>query len=141
MRIAICTMTVLLTVLCSNASAAAESARCDIPQNVSLSWNGTHISDWEATENEIKPFTLPNGYNLGIKIGAADKNDLVEISLYDMSSSETPLLTHTYGGTNSIQGYGARGGADRVEELGDPGILLQLTRTSCEKAAKAELAG
>ncbi len=34
----------------------------------------------------------------------------ISITLYDMSESEPIYLTRTYSGTNSIQGYGARGG-------------------------------
>jgi len=40
-------------------------------------------------------------------------------------------MTHTWGGANSRQGYGPKGGADRVDEVGNPGILFMLSKPGC----------
>ncbi|MBB1089613.1 hypothetical protein H4F99_14100 [Lysobacter sp. SG-8] len=132
MKIALSLLAALLASPWAHQAIAANGGRCLSPQSVSLSWNGEHVSKWIVTENEIKQVELPNGYSLGIKIGATSEDHTVEISLYDMNTSEATQLTRTYGGTNSQQGYGARGGADRVEELGTPGILLELTKPDCD---------
>ena len=55
----------------------------------------------------------------------------MKISLYDVRSQPPRLLAYTWGGTNSYQGYGALGGADRVDELGLPGITLMLFKPVC----------
>jgi hypothetical protein len=113
-------------------------------QRVYLSWNAQPVTDWVVQPGVIKAIGLPNGFQLGLKLEApeADKileyrekiphpPEVVSISLFDMSGPQPSFLTRTYGGTNSIQGYGARGGADRVDALGDPGISLTLLKPVC----------
>jgi hypothetical protein len=113
-------------------------------QHVFLTWNGQQISDWIVIPGEIEKITLPNGFELGISLeepgldvydSQAERHDfvweLVRIDLYEISADEPQLLSRTYGGTNSLQGFGARGGANRVDELGDPGILLTLLKPVC----------
>ncbi|MFP4207439.1 MAG: hypothetical protein ACLFSC_02195 [Wenzhouxiangella sp.] len=122
---------------------------CDVDtgerqQHVFLSWNGQQISEWMVTNGEMQQISLPNGFELGVSLDEpgpdvyeqqADRNayvwELVEIKLFDLSAEEPQLLSRTYGGTNSRQGFGARGGANRVSELGDPGILLTLLKPVC----------
>ncbi|MBD9370851.1 hypothetical protein [Xanthomonas sp. XNM01] len=122
------------------AAFADESSSCKSQQAVSLSWDGSHLATWDVTDGEMKSFELPNGFNLGVKLATVDDN-LVEISLHSMSDPDQPQLSKTFGGENSLQGFGARGGANRVEELGDPGILLELSNPGCAKGAGAALAG
>lgn len=122
---------------------------CDVEtgereQHVFLSWNGQQIADWMVTNGEIQRVSLPNGFELGVSLNEpgpdvyeqqAQRQDyvweLVEIKLFDASSEEPQLVSRTYGGTNSRQGFGARGGANRVSEFGDPGILLTLLKPVC----------
>lgn len=47
-----------MVTVCSPATAAADTNRCDSPQNVSLSWDGTHLSDWTVDDGEVKSFEL-----------------------------------------------------------------------------------
>lgn len=109
---------------------------CDTPQQASLTWNGTDISSWTVEPGQLRTFVLPNGFNLGLRI-TPTQGEYLELSLFDAGHADMPLLTTTYGGTNSFQGYGARGGADRVTQLGDPGILLTLVKEPCAPAASA----
>jgi hypothetical protein len=88
---------------------------------------------------------VPNGFKLGVLIQDATTEkyselkklawpyvpELVSIVLYDMGSSLPRELTMTWGGANSIQGYGSEGGAERVEELGNPGLVLHLMKPVC----------
>jgi hypothetical protein len=116
-------------------------------QSAHLSWNGTYVKHWDVSSPEIEKVALENGFKLGIRIEPASAEtyaewklkhvpELVKISLYDLSGSEPELLTYTWGGANSRQGYGASGGADRVEVLGDPGILLTLLKPVCVSSDK-----
>ena len=118
-------------------------------QAVWLSSGGKNIERWEVTSAEIHRTRLANGFELGLKIepATAEKysellkkvnqkaiDELVKISVYDMSGAEPKLLTHTWGGANSKQGYGPRGGADGVPAIGEPGIELWLHKPACVKA-------
>jgi len=113
-------------------------------QQVFLSWNGKAVGNWVAEPGAIKKIALPNSFVLGVQLDepegetyrdlatkASHVPEMVKISLFDLGGSEPKLLTHTYGGTNSLQGYGAAGGADRVESLGSPGVLLTLIKPVC----------
>jgi hypothetical protein len=117
-------------------------------QRVYLDWNHQQVGEWVVDAGEIKPVQLPNGFSLGLKIEPADAAqylklatkiehvpELVKISLFDLSGAAPRLLTYTYGGSNSRQGYGAKGGADRVVQLGDPGIVLTLLKPVCSERA------
>ena len=129
---------------------AAQSANaCDWntgsrDQMVVLTVNGKDIDTWTVKSDEIKSVTLPNGFKLGVKIEPADQefykkqaeklkfvDESVKITLFNVSGSAPKQLTYTWGGTNSIQGYGAKGGADRVVELGNPGIVMTLLKPVC----------
>jgi hypothetical protein len=138
------------------ATASGATRACDVEsgtrkQTVHLSWGGERLKSWAVLSPEIERVELPNGFNLGVKIepASAEKyaelqaktkhvSELVHISLFDLGGQEPVLLTHTWGGANSLQGYGASGGADRVEKLGDPGVLLTLLNPVC--ASKESIA-
>ena len=113
-------------------------------QMVVLSANGKDISTWDVKSDDIKSVTLPNGFKLGLKIEPADQefyakkaktlkfiDESVKITLFNVNGKSPKLLTYTWGGSNSIQGYGAKGGANRVVELGNPGIVLTLLKPVC----------
>lgn len=114
-------------------------------QRVYLSWNNERLQHWIVEDGSIHSVELPNGFEVGIRIEDAmgemleRHKDLaylyetVRITLYDMSETPPRKLTHTYGGANSIQGYGGNGGADRVGELGTPGIRMNLLKPVCVK--------
>ncbi|MEO8002841.1 MAG: hypothetical protein ABI644_13280 [Arenimonas sp.] len=133
-----------------SAALAAQSANaCDWntgsrDQMVVLTVSGKNIETWTAKSDEIKSVTLPSGFKLGVKIEPADQefykkqaeklkfvDESVKITLFNVSRSTPKQLTYTWGGTNSIQGYGANGGADRVVELGNPGIVMTLLKPVC----------
>ena len=128
-------------------------------QSVSLSVGGKDIEEWEVTSSEIYRTRLANGFQLGLQIepATADKyadllktaekhaelvkntkqpayDELVKISLYDMRGATPKLLTSTWGGANSKQRYGPRGGTDRIKALGEPGIVLWLHKAVCVRA-------
>ena len=118
-------------------------------QTVWLSSGGAKIEHWEVKPEEIHRIRLKNGFELGLRIepATADKyrellnrlpgssavDELVKISVYEMTATEPRLLTYTWGGANSRQGYGPRGGAARVEAVGEPGIELWLHKAVCVK--------
>jgi hypothetical protein len=115
-------------------------------QMVWLSSSGKPIDNWEVDPNQIRKTKLTNGFELGLKIEPATSekyrelteklgfratDELVKISVYDMSKAQPKLLTYTWGGANSQQGYGPRGGAARVDAVGEPGIELWLHKAVC----------
>lgn len=113
-------------------------------QRVVLDWNGSEVKTWKISPGAIEPVELPNGFKLGVRIDPATDAfyskqrtkwrhppEMVRIELFDLSTQQPRSLTHTWGGANSQQGYGAGGGADRVDELGDPGILMTLLNPLC----------
>lgn len=127
--------------------ASASTVACDESgnriQRVYAASGGVHLKDWIVRSSEAEEVEMPNGFKVGVSIepAAASKYasvgrefapELVRISLLDLTPGEAPReLTYTWGGANSIQGYGARGGADRVVQLGDPGITLTLINAVC----------
>lgn len=148
-----------LTISCIFAvvSIGSATASClpsgDSVQAVSLSSGGKDIERWDVSATEIHRTRLVNGFELGLKIepATAEKyrellkkinqkaiDELVKISVYDMSGAEPKLLTYTWGGANSKQGYGPRGGASGVPAIGEPGIELWLHKPACVKAEDVE---
>jgi hypothetical protein len=118
-------------------------------QMVWLSSGNKTIDRWEVTDAEIHRTPLANGFELGLKIEPATPEkyrellarthapavpEFVKISVFDMSGTAPKLLTTTWGGANSKQGYGPRGGANRVEAIGEPGIELWLHKAVCLSA-------
>ena len=121
-------------------------------QRVFAEWNGRSISDWAVVSDAVHKIDLPNAFQLGVSVEPATSYEearsafrhvpeLVKITLFDMSTEPPRRLTTTWGGANSIQGYGASGGADRVVELGDPGITLIFQKPVCATSTAAVTAG
>ncbi len=113
-------------------------------QSVSVLLGANRLDSWKVTSAEIRRIRLPNAFEVGIQIEPATRekyeellaklnaiSEMVKITLYDMSVEPPRMLTYTWGGSNSFQDYGARGGADRVVQLGDPGIRLALFKPVC----------
>jgi hypothetical protein len=140
-----------------SASAAADCwNNAERVQSVYVHSGAKELGHWNVDSAEIHRVQVPNGFEVGIQIEPATDekyqeilarleranataiSELVKISLYDMRSQPPKLLTYTWGGTNSYQGYGALGGADRVSQLGLPGIRLTLFKPVC--VTKASLA-
>jgi len=105
------------------------------------------LEEWVINPNEIHAIKLPNEFNLGLKIQPADAgeyrstftsakehgaDDLVKITLYNLADNQSSIIARTWGGANSRQGYSPRGGATRVTEVGEPGIILWLRRAGCD---------
>ncbi|MFM7295379.1 MAG: hypothetical protein ACKO1K_11310 [Burkholderiales bacterium] len=139
--ILVATIGVMGATLCSPVKAV-----CDASQLIRLSVSGAQIDDWSGTSDRVRSVTLPNGFKLGVKIEEASREmyakwtqrtsatthpEMVRISLYDLTEAVPRLITRTWGGANSKQGYGPKGGADRVDEVGNPGILFTLSKPSC----------
>jgi BlaR1 peptidase M56 len=131
---------------------AVASLGCDqttgASQQTVLLDNGNHgFYSWTIpTYPSIHDIVMPNGFHLGVRVKPAPEKqysefaaetkakyvpELVEIAVFDMSSPEPRLITMTYGGANSEQGYGPHGGADVVKEVGEPGITLYLHKATC----------
>ncbi|MFZ6770793.1 hypothetical protein ACO0LM_27370 [Undibacterium sp. Di26W] len=125
-------------------SGTAQAELCPGVQKVSLTYGGNELAQWEGNSSQVHKLTLPNGFVLGVKTeqGAREiyerdfqrsvtqTTELVKISLYDYSGAAPRYLTSTWGGSQSQQGYGPKGGADRVDELGS-GIVLTLDKPAC----------
>jgi hypothetical protein len=115
-------------------------------QTITLSVGDQYLAHWTVVAGETREVVLPNGFRLGIKIEPASQEEyadlarrmearyvpeMVEITLFDLTTPVTSELTHTWGGANSIQGYGPHGGADRVDAVGSPGVTLLLNKANC----------
>jgi hypothetical protein len=105
---------------------------------------GTELDHWEVRSADIHRVTAANGFVVGVQIEPATPDkyrqllkrsgvtaEFVKISLFDVQQVPPKLLSTTWGGANSFQGFGARGGANGVSELGDPGIRFTLFRPVC----------
>lgn len=60
----------------------------------------------------------------------------VRISLYDLRKDPAELLSTTYGGADSIQGFSASGGANTIEQLGEERLRLHLIKPNCIRATE-----
>ena len=113
------------------ASCADDGART---QSVYLSVEGKRLDRWKAVAGEIHRTRLPGGFVVGVQIDPATPekyreilaktkwvalDESVKISIYDANTDSPKLLSTTWGGSNSLQGFGPRGGANGVPELGD----------------------
>jgi hypothetical protein len=134
--------------------AATSALACDRTQQIKLTVGNKLVEQWSGTTDKIRTVALPNNFKLGVKIEETSREkyeelmrrmrgksvpELVKISLYDMTTSEPRKITSTWGGANSQQGYGSKGGADRVDEVGSPGILFTLSKPTCTDAKALEL--
>ncbi|MCA9233265.1 MAG: hypothetical protein KDA57_21655 [Planctomycetales bacterium] len=131
----------------SHGAVACDAKTGERQQHVHLSWNGKSVADWVVGSEAPKSVELPNGVKLGVSVTDAPSSkyegrksdptasphtpELVKLQLYDMSQNPPLELSHTWAGANSIQGFGAAGGADRVIEFGTPGIEMILLKPVC----------
>jgi hypothetical protein len=103
-------------------------------QAVFLSVEGKQLERWTPAPDEIHRTRLPGGFVVGIQIEPTTPekyretlaktkwqavDELVKISIYDANGDSPKLLSTTWGGANSKQGFGPRGGANGVPALGD----------------------
>ena len=117
--------------------------------SVSIKVEGVKTVHWEIVNPDIRQLVLSNGFKLGVKIepATAEKyrelmkqtssqgfDELVKIDLYDMSEKLPKLLSTTWGGANSEQGFGPRGGANRVSAMGQQ-ITMFFHKPACVTAA------
>lgn len=132
---------VLAIVFCCIISSSSASCTTDgkSSQSVSLSVEGKGVDRWQVINSEIHLVQLPKGFKLGVKIEPATTekyrefffskhplpavDELVKIELYDMRESSPKLISTTWGGSNSIQGFGPRGGANGVPVMGEQAEL------------------
>lgn len=120
----------------------------DAPRQIVIARGaGAFPDEWHPEPGEMHPLEFSNGVRLGIevtpvdaefyrsRIGAKDAYmERVRISLYDIRKDPPELLSTTYGGADSIQGFSASGGANAVELLGEEKLRLQLIKPNCIKA-------
>lgn len=134
----------LLAALFSLPAVGCDPVSGERNQFVALAWNDQPIDTWQVTSSGVHRIDLPNGVALGIRIDDAPIEayagawrqgryapELVSIALYDLGATPAAEITTTVGGANSVQGFGADGGADRIEFLGSPGIRLTLLKPVC----------
>lgn len=115
----------------ASASCATDGTRT---QSIYLSVEGKRLDRWKAVAGEIHRTRLPGGFVVGVQIDPttsekyretlaktkwAALDESVKISIYDANGDSPKLLSTTWGGSNSLQGFGPRGGANGVPELGD----------------------
>ncbi len=111
---------------------------------VSLSVEGRNLDRWEPVAGRIHRLRLPHGSELGIQIDPTTEEkyralltdapwrgveELVKITLFEMSGPAPVIMTSTWGGINSKQGYGPSSGADNAP-LSDQ-IELWLHKSVC----------
>jgi hypothetical protein len=119
-------------------------------QTVRLATDGLSELRWKPAKGEIHPVTLPNGFKLGLRIepatvekyrewieraGGKGVDESVRIELFDLSAAEPKLLSNTWGGANSRQGFGPKGGANGVPALSQQ-ITLWLHKPVCITAER-----
>lgn len=134
-----------------NLALACDPQTGERDQRVALDWNGQSVAAWTVEYGAIKTVTLPNGVAFGVRLDPPEQEklqslashwdhvpEMVKISLFDLGAPEPVELTYTYAGTNSIQGYGADGGADNVALLGDRGITMTLLKPVCLASASSK---
>lgn len=117
-------------------------------QAVSLTVEDRQVDRWEVTSSEIHRVRLPQGFELGLRIEPATPakyrellektrmraiDELVKITLFDMSTQPPQELSTTWGGANSRQGFGPRGGANGVPKMVDQ-VLLWFHKPACVTA-------
>ncbi|WP_394780086.1 hypothetical protein [Undibacterium sp.] len=117
-------------------------------QSVWLSSGWVDIENWINNPAEIHRTKLVNGFELGLQIEPApaekyrelfkqmketEFDELVKITVYDMGGQEPKMIGRTWGGANSKQGYGPRGAAQKIPEIG-LGISLWLHKAACIRA-------
>ncbi len=134
------------------AAGQAAWARCDLDgertQSVYLSSGSRDIERWESVYGVIHRSTLPNGFVIGVKLDPVAARDyremmarapwpamdeLVRVTLYDLSGAEPKTIASTTSGANSLQRFGL-GGVAGVKGLPDPPVTLWLHKAVCVKA-------
>ncbi|MBL8518775.1 MAG: hypothetical protein JNM76_17555 [Betaproteobacteria bacterium] len=126
--------------------AAANCWQAGTPaQTVRLSAEGMQDVRWTPVKGETHAVTLPNGFRIGLLIEPATRekyrellakpdtkgtDELVRIQLFDLSGAQPKLLSNTWGGANSRQGFGPKGGANGVPAMGQQ-IELWLHKPVC----------
>ena len=142
----------LLTINVAHANCIRDGART---QSVALSVAGREIDRWDIGSNGIHRVRLPQGFELGLQIEPATPekyrellaktqwrgiDEMVKIVLFDMGTVPPQELSTTWGGANSKQGFGPRGGANGVPRLIDQ-IELWLHNPVCAGEARGNTGG
>ncbi len=128
------TLVVLATLLTMSGAYANCILDGSRTQSVALFVEGRQIDRWDIASSETHRVRLPQGFELGLQIEPATAEkyreilaktkwrsvaELVKITLLDMSTVPPQELSTTWGGANSKQGFGPRGGANGVPKLID----------------------
>jgi hypothetical protein len=114
-------------------------------QAVWLSVEGRDIDRWEPVMGEVHRIRLPSGFKLGIRLDPTTDekyrevlslsqwrgiDEMVKITLLDMSAPTPVSVSTTWGGVNSKQGFGPHGGANGLPQLRDQ-IEFWLHKPQC----------
>ncbi len=144
-------LTVSAFCLASLFTAQAALGECSTTQSVEVKVGDKQVAAWKGVSNEMHSMVMANGFKLGLKVEQASREsqekwlargksnttaELLRISVYDLGAEKPRLITYTYAGVNGKQGYTPRGGAARVDEVGEPGVTLNLYRQTCLNAAQ-----
>ncbi|MDZ7790863.1 MAG: hypothetical protein U5L08_10305 [Xanthomonadales bacterium] len=140
---------IVLSILIGASLAGFDASACDRDtgerrQHAFIYCQGDLMHTWTASPGAVESITLPNGFELGVELDNPSRQfyldyseraehvaEMVQIRLLDLSKDEPEELSRTYAASNSVQGFGIRGGCNKVDELGHPGIRLTLIRPVC----------
>ena len=142
----------IVSLLCATTLLVTQNAHgdCNAVQSIEVKVGDKQIAAWKGLSDEMHSMVMANGFKLGLKVEAASREsydqwlkrsksqtmpEMLRISVYDLSNDKPRLITYTYGGANGRQGYTPKGGAARVDEVGEPGITLHLHKQICLNAA------
>lgn len=116
-------------------------------ESIELSVDGKPIDRWDTVHGKIHRIRLPSGFELGIQIDPTTRekyeeilkkvagiDELLKITLFDMKGVSPFQLTENWGGANSKQGFGPRGGANKISAMPDQ-IELWLHKPVCITSA------
>lgn len=142
--------TVLMSLTLAVAGEAIEP--CENPESprqlVIARGAGPFPEEWHPDAGELRELEFANGLRLGVEVAPVEADfyhsrlggkeaylERVRVSLYDLRKDPPELLSNTYGGADSIQGFSATGGANSLEQLGDEELQLHLIKPNCIKAS------
>lgn len=116
-------------------------------QSARLMWGGEFVAKWDVRDGAVHEVALPGGPAIGVRVEEASSTkyrelaraqphvpEAVSVEIFEMvNGKSSKRLTQSWAGANSVQQYGADGGADRVPVFGSPGIHLVLLKPVCAR--------
>lgn len=109
-----------------------------------LEAGASFVDYWQVADGEMKSIALPSGEKVGVVItpAALEKYssdwrkgrftpELVKIEIYDLSGPVPTQEEMSWGGANSVQGFGRNSSKDKVGIFGHGGFTLNLLKPVC----------